>query len=343
MARNSIKIFGVATMVALTAGAAQAAEKVVWNYAVYGPPRAVTKQIEYVAKYVEEKSGGNFTFNLGYAESLAPAKELLDAVQLGAIEGGLVTYSYAPGKTPLHMALELPYLPIPNLVVLEKVMEDFNSWEPVVEELEQWNARRLYSMIVPMYEIMGVGTPPKTLDSWKGMRVRALGPGGDAMRAIGAVPTSMPSPEVYTALERGVIQAASLPFSYTFGAYRMHEICKWYTYGIGIGTTHNGWVTSVKAYESLPAEYKQMLEDVTAAQYDAARAAFEEADAKWIPEYDKRLERITISPEMLEELRTVGGKPVWEKWVADATAKGLPAQEALDLLLASAAKHADAK
>src|SRR5690606_24636389 len=145
MPRNSIKIIGAAAVVALTAGAAHAAEKVVWNYAIYGPPRAITKQIEHVAKYVAEKSGGNFSLRLGYAESISPAKETLDSIKLGAIEGGLVAFGYAPGKAPLHLALDLPYLPIPNLVVQEKVMEDFNTWQPIIDERLQWNAVRLYS------------------------------------------------------------------------------------------------------------------------------------------------------------------------------------------------------
>ncbi len=140
-----------------------------------------------------------------------------------------------------------------------------------------------------------------------------------------------------------MIQAAAFPFSYTFGAYRLHEISKWYTYGLNFNFLHNGWLASTMAYEALPAEYKQMLEDVRDAQYKAARAAFEEADAKWIPEYDARMERITITPEMVTEFQAIGGKPVWDKWVAETSAKGLPAQEALDLVLASAAKHADAK
>jgi len=341
---NPLKSLSLAaTAVALTVSGAQAAEKVVWNYAIYGPPRAITKQIEHVAKYIEEKSGGNFTFRLGYAESISPARETLDSIKLGAIEGGLVAYSYAPGKTPLNLVLDLPYLPIPNLVVQEKIMEDFNNWEPAKQELLQWNAVTLYGLQLPMYEFMGVGKAPKTLADWKGMRVRSPGPGGDAMRALGAVPTSMPAPEVYTALERGVIQAAAFPFSYTFAAYRLHEISRWYTYGLNFNFLHNGWLANKASYDALPAEYKQMLEDVRTAQYEVAREAFKEADAKYIPEYDKRLERITISPEMLAEYQAIGGKPVWEKWIADTAAKGLPAQEAFDLVLASAAKHADAK
>lgn len=342
MLSKGMQALGAATLL-LTAGAADAADKVVWNYAVYGPPRAITKQIEYVRDYVAEKSGGNFEIKIGYAESLAPAKEILDSIKIGVIEGGLVAFGYTPGKAPLHLALDLPYLPIPDLDVQQKVLEDFNRWEAAEKELDQWNAHWLYGLLLPLYEFMGNGAAPTTIEGWKGMRVRALGPGGDAMRALGAVPTSVPAPEVYTALERGTFQAASFPFSYAFGTYKLHEVSKWYTHGLQFGVIHNAWLASDGAYEALPAEYKQMLEEARDGQYEASKAAFREADEKWIPIFDQMLERVTISTEQQKQYQEIAGRPVWDKWIEETSARGLPAREAIDLILASAEKHGTAR
>ncbi len=173
---------GCALAAALSGRGAAAAEKIVWDIALYGPPREVTTQIEYVAKYVEEKSNGNFIFKLHYGESIAPAKAMLDSLKIGAVQGAFVTFTYVPGKTPLHLALDLPYLPVPDLDTWQKVQEKFYAWEPIKKELEKWNGIALYATLLPPYEFMGTGKPPKTLDDWKGMRVRALGPHGDAMR-----------------------------------------------------------------------------------------------------------------------------------------------------------------
>jgi len=342
MSKTGVRLVGAVAFV-LAAGSANAAEKVVWNYAVYGPSRAVTKQIEYVAEYVAEKSGGNFEIKIGFAESIAPAKETLDSIRIGAVEGGMVAFGYAPGKAPLHLALDLPYLPIPDIDVLQKVMEDFNRWEPIEKELDNWNGHWLYGVLLPLYEIMGTGDAPTTLEGWKGMRVRALGPGGDAMRALGAVPTSVPAPEVYTALERGTFQAASFPFSYSFGAYRLHEVSSWYTYGLQFGIIHNALLASDQAYEALPEEYKQLLEDAREGQYEASKAAYREADEKFIPIFDQTLQRVTITPEQQKEYQEIAGRPVWNRWIEETSAKGLPAQEAIDLIIASAEKHSQAR
>ena len=41
----------------LLAPVAGAQDKIVWDIAIYGPPREVTAPIEYLAKYVDEKIG----------------------------------------------------------------------------------------------------------------------------------------------------------------------------------------------------------------------------------------------------------------------------------------------
>lgn len=340
MINKKLGIAGLALAAMVVGQHAEAAEKVVWNWALYGPPRAFSKPIELVAKHVEEKSGGNFTFRIHYSESISPAKEMIDGIKIGAFEGALLNYGYTPGKTPLALAPQLPFLPLPNLEVTQGVIEDFNAWEPQKAEFRQWNAMNLYAALVPQYEVMGKGEPPYKLEDWKGRRVRATGPMGDAMRTIGVVPTSVTVSEAYTAMERGIIDAMALPFSYAFGTYKLHEVSRWYTENLTLGFINNSWAVHIPSYEKLPAEYKAMLEEVRAAQYQVIKDAYEEEDKKWIPIYEERgLKKVVFTPEMKEELVAQGGKPVWEAWVKENEAKGLPAREALDLILASAKKH----
>jgi TRAP-type C4-dicarboxylate transport system substrate-binding protein len=330
--KRRLAVLALATM--LGAPAAQAQDKIAWDIAIYGPAREVTVPIEFLAKFLDEKTAGKFTLKLHYSESIAPAKAVLDSLKIEAIQGGLVAFGYTPGKVPLHLALDLPYLPIANLDAFQKVQEAFYAWEPAKKELARFNGVALYEALLPNYEFMGTGKAPKAIGDWKGMRVRALGPGGDAMRTIGAVPTSVPAPEVYTALERGTFQAASFPFSYAFAAYKLHEVSKWYTMGMQFGIVNNAWVFSQTAYAKLPSDYKKLLDEAKPEFYRLAKEAYRKADERNIPMFDKAgLERITISPEMLAAFEQKAGKPVWDKWVADNKAKGLPAQEALDVVL----------
>lgn len=319
----------------------QAAEKVTWNWAIYGPPRAVTVSMEHLAKAAKEKSDGNFVINLRYAEQLSDAKDVLDGLQVSAFHGAMTAYSYAPAKTPLQGVLDMPFLPIPDLVSQEKVQDSFQAWKPAKDELARWNALHFMTILLPQYEFMGTGKPPRNMEDWKGMRVRALGGLGDAMKTLGAVPTSVSAPETYTALERGMFQAASFPFAYAFTAYKLHEVSKWHTLGMQLGIVHNSLNLNIKAWEALPAEYRKILEEAKPEAYRLQRATDEEADKKSLPQFEKRkLEVIQITPEMRQKLIATAGKPVWDTWVAETEAKGLPGKEALDLVLSLAKKHA---
>jgi TRAP-type C4-dicarboxylate transport system substrate-binding protein len=161
------------------------------------------------------------------------------------------------------------------------------------------------------------------------------------MKLLGAVPTSVSAPEVYTALERGTFQAASFPFTYSFTAYKLHEVSKWYTLGMQLGIVHNSVVLSQTAWKALPDEYRKILEDAKPEAYRLQGEAYTEADKKSFPMFEKRkLEVVKVTPEMREKLITTAAQPVWNHWVADTEKKGLPGKEALELVLSLAKKHA---
>ncbi|MBI2735280.1 MAG: TRAP transporter substrate-binding protein DctP [Rhodospirillales bacterium] len=325
----------------LAALPAEAADKVTWTFSLYGPPRAATVTFEHLAKMAKEKSGGNFIINLKYNEQLGEAKDFLDGIKVDAYQGAFVAYSYAPAKTPLQGVLDMPFLPIDDLVASAKVQDGYQAWQPVVDELSKWNAMHFMTLLLPNYEFMGSGKPPRNLEDWKGMRVRALGGLGDAMKLLGAVPTSVSAPEVYTALERGTFQAASFPFTYSFTAYKLHEVSKWYTLGMQLGIVHNSVVLSQTAWKALPDEYKKILEDAKPEAYRLQRVAYEEADKKSFPLFEKRkLEVIKVTPDMREKLIATAGKPVWDAWVAETEKKGMPGKEALEKVLSLAKKAA---
>ncbi|MCW5733686.1 MAG: TRAP transporter substrate-binding protein DctP [Enhydrobacter sp.] len=340
MKRVSLLSLGLAFGVA-AALPASAADKVTWTFSLYGPPRAATVTFEHLAKVAKEKSGGNFVINLRYNEQLGEAKEFLDGIKIDAYQGAFVAYSYAPAKTPLQGVLDMPFLPIPDLVLSAKVQDGYQAWKPVAEELSKWNAMHFMTLLLPQYEFMGTGKPPRDLEDWKGMRVRALGGLGEAMKLLGAIPTSVSAPEVYTALERGTFQAASFPFTYSFTAYKLHEVSKWYTLGMQLGIVHNSVILSEKAWKALPDEYKKILLDAKEETYRLQREAYEAADKKAFPLFEKRkLEVVKVTPEMREKLMSTAAKPVWDHWAAETEKKGLPGKEALDKVLSLAKQHA---
>lgn len=331
---------GGAAAVALAFGVASEAEaqNVTWNVSVWGKQRAFTRVIEALGEDVQKRTDGKFTLKVHYGEALSAAKENLDGIKIGAFQMAALCASYHPDKTPTLAVLDLPFLPIANFDVQREVHEATFKHKALVDDLARWNARFVVSGILPQYEFMGGGQPPLKIEDWKNKRVRALGGLGDAMTKLGAVPTTVPAPETYQLLERGTVDAVSYPFTYAHAAYKVDEISKWFTGNMAPGAIVCPVVASADAWSKLPPAYQQAIEAAKPYAYKELKKAYADADAKNLPRFRSKMKEIIYTPEQLEEFRTVAAKPVWESWVKEAASQGIPAQELLDLVLATAAK-----
>lgn len=309
-----------------------AAQKVEWKFSMWGKQRAFTKGIEVLADKVAKGSGGNFTIRLGYAETFSKDRENLDSLKLKAIDAAHFCNFYHPGKNPAYMVFSLPFLPLGDWDVSLKARNALFRHPALVADMDNWDAMAYASTLLPQYEFMGKGAPPTSLAAWKGKRVRAGGGIGDAMEVIGAIKTTTTATEVYTAMERGTMDAASFPFTYAHVSYRLHEVSDWYTANMSPGTAECPIVFSKSSWAKLPAQYQKLI---TAAKAEVDREqvkAYVEIDKKNLPMFQQRLKPVTYSKAQLEEFQRVAGKPVWDKWVEENKGR-FNGQELIDAIL----------
>lgn len=311
--------------------------EVTWRVSLWGKRRAFTESLEFISRTVEKRTGGKFKFQLYYGEQLSKSKENLDSISVGAIEAALVCQSYHPGKLPTANVLDLPFLPITNFDVQYEVSNAIFSHPAVVKDFARWKAIIFAINVLPQYEYMGRGKPPRSVADFKGMRLRALGGMGRSAKKIGAVPTTVTASETYTALQRGTVDAIGFPFTYAFSAYKLDEVAEWYTTNMSLGTVNCPIVANVDAWKKLPKQYKDLLNSLKREAVEYQAAAYQKKDIENLKEWPKKMTAITIPGEQMEEFRKIGGEPIWGEWVAE-TSKTVPeAQELLDLLLKTAA------
>jgi TRAP-type C4-dicarboxylate transport system substrate-binding protein len=314
--------------------------EVTWRVSLWGKRRAVTEGIEYASKAIKEATCGKFNLKLYYGEQLSKSKENLDSIKVGAIEMAMVCSSYHPAKIPAVGVLDLPFLPIASgdWKTLLKVYDTLWARDELKQSLAKWNARRYLQNLLPMYEYMGRGKPPKSVDDLKGKRLRALGGMGDSAKAMGAVPTTMPASETYTALQRGTVDAIGFPFTYTFHAFKLDEISDWYTSNLAAGNVNCFMADRADAYDKLPKQYQKIMIDIVPDAYDAMIKAYAEQDKKNLAAWraNPKLTEVKFSQADLEKFRKRGGKPVWDKWVRDNKKEVPTAQELMDLVIKTA-------
>lgn len=331
----------VAAAVAITGNAAAAmvdGPKVSWKLSTWGKKRAFTAGAEKMAALLKEKTDGNFTVEIFYGGALSKSRENLDGLKANAFEMAMFCNFYHPQKNPALMVLTMPFLPLgdwkKNVAVRDAVYE-----HPAVQaELAKWNAKPYVSSYLPQYEFMGKGEPPMSLEDWKGMRVRAGGGVGKAMEALGATPMTTTATEVYTAVQRGTMDAASFPMTYSHVAYKVHEVTDWYTSNLSPGTSDCPVVFNKAAYDALPAQYKKLLDDIRPEVVDAQVQSYIDIDKKNYPMLDEKLKKVVYTDEQLAAFRKAGGQPVINVWIAENQDK-FDAQGLVDMVMKVAAEN----
>jgi TRAP-type C4-dicarboxylate transport system substrate-binding protein len=338
----------LATVIALAAPAASRADEIVdgpklnWKVALFGKPRPNTSHAEILKKHVEARTGGKWTITLGY-DAFGGAKEFPDLLKIGAVQAAWIYPGYYPDRFPVMTVLELPFLPIPDLETLARVHVALDRHPAAVAEAAKWGSKIIMAGLLTPFEAMGRGKPPLKLADFKGMRVRALGGSGDAMRLLGATPTSMEATEVYTALERGVIDGIVFP-TVSFGAFRLYELSTWWTENLSVAAGSSPLMANAEAVDKLPPQYKALLAEAEQLGFAEFIRAYKEQEARYIPEFrKKKLTFIKYQDDELATFRKIAGEPVWSEWVKRQSAAGIPAQDVLDTVLRTASAPAPAR
>ncbi len=308
----------VAAFTATGAGAANVdGPNVFWKWSTWGKPRAFTAGVETLAKRVEEETGGKFKIQIFYGGQLAKSRENLDGLKNNAFEGAMFCNFYSPGKNPAFMVYSMPFVPLGDFRVSAYVRNKLMEHPAMVADMEKWNAIAYASTLLPQYEFLGTGEPPKTLADWNGLKVRAGGGIGQAMERLGATRQTVPAAETYTLMQRGGVDAVSFPFSYAHAAYKINELATWYTGNLQPGSSECPMVFNKTAFEKLPQQYQDLLMSLKDEVTQSMVEKYEAADAKNLPDFESKMVKVMYDDATLAEFKKVAGQPVYDQFVAD--------------------------
>jgi TRAP-type C4-dicarboxylate transport system substrate-binding protein len=307
-----------------------------WNVSVWGKRRAFTEHIEKMAELVSAKTNGEFTLNISYG-GLSKNTENLDGISIGAFEMAQFCAGYHRDKNPTITVLELPFLGVNTLEEEVAVSHAVYAHPATQADLARWNAKLLMTSPMPQYNIVGTGEPRDTLAKFNGMRVRATGGIGQAFKAVGAVPTSVTATESYNAMESGVVDTVAFAQHAHF-AFRTIDIASWWTANLNPGTVNCPVVVNIDAYNELSPENRAALDGSVDESIAYYLQNYGKLLAKWETVLaDKNVKRVVLSDDEIAKFREVAAGPVRDKWIADMTAQGIPAQELYDLVMTTLA------
>ncbi len=214
---------------------------------------------DFIAQWVEEMSGGRLKIQVYGAGELVPAMESFDAVSQGVVEMGHAAAYYWAGKAPATQFFAA--------VPFGMNAQQMNAWLYSGGGMELWEEVYAPFNLLPM----PAGNTGVQMGGWfnkeinsitdiKGLKIRMPGLGGKVIaKAEGAV-TLSPGGEIYTNLERGVIDATEWVGPYHDYKLGLHKVAKYYYYP---GWHEPGTVIEMfvnkAAFEKLPKDLQAII------------------------------------------------------------------------------------
>jgi TRAP-type C4-dicarboxylate transport system substrate-binding protein len=159
------------------------------------------------------------------------------------------------------------------------------------------------------------------LDDFKGVKIRAQPLYVPLLKALGATPVSMPAPEIFTAMERGVVDGFMWP-KVGMISWGLHEITK---YVVNPPILHMGSCTAMNLdkWNKLPKDLQEILMDVMKdMEYIGAMRNIMIAEYEDNVRKKAGMEFVSLSTEDAEKLRTLAYEKTWEVVIKEAPEDG---------------------
>jgi TRAP-type mannitol/chloroaromatic compound transport system substrate-binding protein len=255
---------GAAAVAATTvnAPAVLAQKKYRWKMVTTWPPKLPVLQegCERLAKRIGELTDGRLQIQVFAGGELVPPFGSFDAVSQGTVEVGSGASYYWAGKTPAAQWFAA--------VPFGMNAQGLAAWFHGGDGLKLWEETYAPFNLIPRPGgstgvQMGGWFNKKidTIDDFKGLKMRIPGLGGKVVAKAGGTVVLTPGGEIFTSLERGVIDATEWVGPYHDLRLGLYQAAKYYYYpGWHEPGTYLEYFFNKKKYESLPKDIQHIID-----------------------------------------------------------------------------------
>jgi TRAP-type C4-dicarboxylate transport system substrate-binding protein len=298
----------------------------------WGPTNALQPWI----KKVEEATKGRVKIEVYPSQTLVKGPDTWKAVRSGIVDMGWCFHGYWPEMTPLSDVITLPGLPMKSAEkgseVLWKLYEKYPSIHKEFAEVQPlvlWTSNP--------YFLLTAKKQVKTLEDLKGMKIRVTGgPPTEQIKALGAVPTPVPMPDVYQALDKGVVDGMAAPWEAVQG-FRLYEVAKYYTM-VPLSAVYFSLCMNKQKWASLPPDLRDAIMSVSGLEGSKfwGKNFFDTAEQSVVDKVKAgnfAMNRYVVPPAEAMRWNQIASEPIWDSWVKKMEGNG--AKDARDILKAT--------
>ena len=253
------KLFMTVAMGAIFAGTSVAAEYT-WTFQTSGAAGDDVYRFQQEwCEWVKEDSKGRINVQVLPADAVVKYTETLDAVGANILQGDFTDPSYFAGKDPAFSLIGNMVGAWSHPSQLFDMMENGGGAEIFDKLLNTYNVK-LLGVTSTGVEAFVSKIPIRKVEDLKGVKLRApQGMVNNVFTAVGATPVNLPGSEVYTSLEKGVIDASDYTVFATNQAQGMNDIARFPIYP-GFHSMPTMQVTmNLDVWNKLPEDLKQVM------------------------------------------------------------------------------------
>jgi TRAP-type C4-dicarboxylate transport system substrate-binding protein len=284
---------------------------------------------------LEEKTNGKVKVVYYGGRSLGAPQDHLQLIMDGTADIGWMNSAMTPGVFPLTDIRNLPFL-YPNSNVAAAV---FWRQQEFLNDLEyEDKVKPLWTFPTGMMQIAS-NKPIHSLEDFKGMKFPAVEPiTQKTIEAFGATPVAMMEGDIFTGLERGMIDARWQEYLGLL-VWKTMEVTKYRTDNLRIFTHQNLIAMNLEKWNSLPIDIQKAIDEVSGFEKSAKVGQIwtdlDSQATQKVLEFDKKVgnpEPYTLPDDERARWVEACKQPVETFWLQEMESKGLgkPAKELLE-------------
>lgn len=230
---------------------------------------------EVFSKQVKAMSGGKFEISVHAAGEITPPFGVVDAVQQGSVECAHTAPYYFFGKNEAFaLGCAIPFGL--NSRQMTAWMYEGNGLKLMREFYAKYNMTSFPGGNTGAQMGGWYRKEIKSLADIKGLKMRIGGFGGKVLERIGGIPQNIPGGEIYTALEKGTIDAAEWVGPYDDQKLGFNKVAPHYYYpGWWEGGPQLDFLINQKAFDALSPEYKAIVEAASSVAHIEMQAKYD--------------------------------------------------------------------
>jgi len=281
---------------------------------------------------LEKRTNGRYKADFFFSGTMGKAPDLPALCKDGVVDFIYSASSYTPHLLQFTRGFELMYITDNPYAQAAAFWDMYRNYAPLRNE---WDRNGLIPVSFASPDIMACQSkkPINKIEDLKDKKLRSYGASAEMIKVWGGRPISIAFPEVYDALNQGVIDGA-----FGIPMISVYDIKFWevapYIFNTGAGCyamTYFG--ISKKVYDNLPPEIKKIINDLSEDGIAYYRKWTQENEMRTIGEL-KKMKSIQIINWTREEkvrAKNMVVPKIWEDWLLEMKKANLPGEEFLKI------------